>query len=140
MVFEVKESNDVIRFTIGRSGNKMAANMAEICHLNDHNSSCMTARDLMLVSFFMVFEVKEFNDVIRFNIRISKNKMAANMAEIWYSNEYISSSMRPRDLMFVSTLWSLGSINAMMSSDLKLDDQKTRWQPVWRKYGALKWL
>ena len=51
MVFEVKESIDVIRINIGRSENKMAANMAEILHSNDHNSSSMTARDLMLVSF-----------------------------------------------------------------------------------------
>ena len=30
MVFEVNKCNDVIRFNIGRSENKMAANMAEI--------------------------------------------------------------------------------------------------------------
>ena len=57
------------------------------------------------------------------------------MAEIWYSTGYIRSSMRPGDLMLVSTLWFSGSINAMTSSDLTLDDQKTRWQPIWWKYG-----
>ena len=32
---------------------------------------------------FMVFEVKEFNNIIKFNIERSENKMAANMAEMW---------------------------------------------------------
>ena len=50
MVFEVKESIDVVKFIIERSENKMAANMAEILHLNDNNSSSMTGRDLILVS------------------------------------------------------------------------------------------
>ena len=50
MVFEVKESIDVIRFNIERSENKMAANMAEILHSNDNNSSSMTGRDPILVS------------------------------------------------------------------------------------------
>ena len=63
----------------------------------------------------MVFEVEEFNDVSRFNIGRSENKMAANMAEIRYSNDYISSSMRPGDLMLVSTLWFSGSRNVMTS-------------------------
>ena len=34
--------------------------------------------------------------------------------------------------MLVSTLWFSGSINAMTSSDVTLDDQKTRW----RQYGG----
>ena len=50
MVFEVKESIDVSRFNIERSENKMAANIAENLHSNDHNSSSMTGRDLILVS------------------------------------------------------------------------------------------
>ena len=65
--------------------------------------------------------------------------MVANMAEMWYSNGCISNSMRPGDLMFVSTLWFLGSANAMTSSDLTLNEQKTGWP----KYGGnvvLKWL
>ena len=51
MVSEVTEFNDVIRFTVGLSGNKMVANMAEILYLNGYISSPMTARDLMLMSF-----------------------------------------------------------------------------------------
>ena len=42
MVFDVKKSNDVIRINIGLSENKMAANMAEIGNLNDHNSISVT--------------------------------------------------------------------------------------------------
>ena len=61
--------------------------------------------------------------------------MAANMAEIWYSNGYISSSMTSRDPMLLSTLWFSRSLNSMMSADLTLDDQKTRWRPIWRKFG-----
>ena len=57
------------------------------------------------------------------------------MAEILYSNGYISSSMRARDLMLVSTLWFSMSRNLMMSSDLKLDEQKTRWRTIWWKFG-----
>ena len=62
----------------------------------------------------MVFEVKESNDVMRFNIGSTENKKAAN-AEIWYSNGYISSSMTVRDLMLVSSLWFSRSRNPMTS-------------------------
>ena len=72
----------------------------------------------------MVFEVKEFNGVIRFNIGLSENMMAANMAEIWYSNGYILSTMTARDLMFVLSLWFSRSRNSMMSADLALSDQE----------------
>ena len=85
----------------------------------------------------MVFEVKESNDVIRFNIGRSENKIAANMAKIWYSNGYISSSMTATDLMLVPFLWFSSSRNSMMSADLTLDDQKTRWRPIWQKFGIL---
>ena len=51
MVFGVNESKDVIRFNIiGRSENKMAANMAEIWNYSGYNLSSITARDPMLVS------------------------------------------------------------------------------------------
>ena len=92
MVFEVKESNDVIGFNIGLSQNKMAANMAEICHLNDHNSSSVTGRDLLLVS--TLWFSRSMNSMMSSDLILDdqKNKMAANMAEIWYSNCYISSS------------------------------------------------
>ena len=72
----------------------------------------------------MVFAVKEFNDASRFNIERPENKIAANMAEIWCATGYISSSMKSGDLMLMATLWFSGSINAMTSSDLTLDNQK----------------
>ena len=83
----------------------------------------------------MVFKVKKFNDVSKLNIGRSENKMAANMAEIWYSNGYISSSMRPGVLNVGINFMVFGAKNAITSSDLTLDYQKTRWWPIWRKYG-----
>ena len=83
----------------------------------------------------MVFEDKKSIDVVRFNNGRSENKMAANMAEIWYSTAYISSSMKSGDQRLMATLWFSRSINAMTSSHLTLDGQKTRWQPIWWKYG-----
>ena len=82
----------------------------------------------------MVFEVKESNDVIRFNIGRSQNKMAANMADILHSNDHNSSSMTGRDLILVSTLWFSRSRNSMMSADLTSDEQKTRCRSIWRKF------
>ena len=83
----------------------------------------------------IVFKVKESNEVMRFNIRRAENKMAANMAEILHSNDHNSSSMTGRDQILVSTLWFSRSRNRLTSSDLTLGDQKTRWRPIWRKYG-----
>ena len=83
----------------------------------------------------MVFKVNESNDVVRFNTGRSGHKMAANMAEIGHSNGHNSSSMTGRDLILVSSLWFSRSRNPMMSSDLPLGDQETRWRPIWRKFG-----
>ena len=85
----------------------------------------------------MVFEVKEFNDVIRFNIRPSEDKMAANMMEICHLNDYNSSDMTARDPILVSTLWFSRSRNSATSSDLTLDYQQTRWTPIWWKFDIL---
>ena len=52
-----------------------------------------------------------------------------------HSNGYISSCIRARDLILVSILWFSRSRNPMTSSDLTLSDQKTRWRPIWRKFG-----
>ena len=84
----------------------------------------------------MIFEVKEFKDVKRFNIGRSENKMAANKAEIWYLNGYISSSITARDPILVSTLWFSRYKNLMISSDLKLDEQKTRCRSIWLKFDV----
>ena len=54
--------------TLHDQKNKMTANMAKFGIQNGYISSSMTARDIMLVSLLW-FEVKEFNDVVRFNIR-----------------------------------------------------------------------
>ena len=70
----------------------------------------------------MVFEVKESIDIVRFKIGRSKNKIAANMTEIWYSTGYISSSITARDIILVSSLWFSRSRNSMMSPDLTLDE------------------
>ena len=72
MGFEVKKFNDVVKFDIGLSENNIAANMAEILHLNDHNSISITGRDLLCQLYS--FEVKEFNDVIRFKIGRSEKQ------------------------------------------------------------------
>ena len=93
MVFDVKESNDVVRFKIWPSKNKMAANMAEIWHLTEHNSSSVGARDLLLVSKLWFSRSRNAMTSLDLALGDQKNKMAANMAEIWYSNGYISSSM-----------------------------------------------
>ena len=71
----------------------------------------------------MVFEVKESIDIVIINIgRSKKNKMAANIAEIWYSTGYISSSITTRDIILVSSLWFSRARNSMMSPDLTLDE------------------
>ena len=85
MVFEVKESNDVMRFNIGRTENKMAANMAEIWYSKWLYLEFYDSWRPNVGVVFMVFEVKESNDGMRFNIGRTENKMAADMAEIWYS-------------------------------------------------------
>ena len=53
--------------------------------------------------------------------------MAANRSENWYSNGYISTSMRAIDLLLLSTLWFSMSSNEMTSLDLTLGNQETRW-------------
>ena len=52
MVFEVKEFNDVTRFNIGRIEDKMSVNMAEISHLNVHNSLSMGTRYINVMSLY----------------------------------------------------------------------------------------
>ena len=74
----------------------------------------------------MVFEVKEFNNVIRFNIGRSEKQMAANMAEILQLNTHNSCSVRARGLLLVSMLWFSRARNVVASSDLISNYQKNK--------------
>ena len=77
--------------TLDDQENKMAANMAGIGHLNAHNSCSMRAGGLLLVS--MLWFSRSRNAVASSGLisDYQKNKMAANMAEFFYLNGYISS-------------------------------------------------
>ena len=105
----------------------------KIWHLNDHNSSSMTARDPILVS--TLWFSRSRNSIMSSDLTLDdqKNKIAANMAKFGIENGYISSSMTARDLMLVSLLWFSRSRNSMTSSELPLGDQKIRRQSIWRK-------
>ena len=82
----------------------------------------------------MVFEITEFNDVIRFNIRRSENQMAANMAEI-----YISSSESYRPVISVNFMvFEVGEFNDIIRFNI---GRSKKWDSG--QYGenlVVKWL
>ena len=92
MVFEAKKFNGIIRFNIRQLENKMTANMAEILYSHAYISSSMTAKDPILVSTLWFSRSRNATTSSDLTLDDLKNKMAVNMAKIWYSNGYISSS------------------------------------------------
>ena len=77
---------------------------------------------------------KYANNVSRFQIGLSENKMSSNMAETVHLNLKNPSSTRPRDMKLVSILWLTRSRNSIMSSGLTVNDQKTRWLSICWKF------
>ena len=113
--------------------NKMAANMAKIWHLNDHNSSYMTGRDLILLS--TLWFSRSRNSMVSSDLTLDYQKTRRRRILRKFGIKILS-SMTARDLMLVPCLWFSRSRNSVMSADLTLGDQKRRWRSIWRKFGS----
>ena len=91
----------------------------------------MRARGAILVSS-MLFEVKECNEVIKFNIGQSEKQDGGQYGEIFLFQWLYLSEL---DIQFNATLWSSGARNSITSSEYKLYELKKQDGGKYGKYG-----